>query len=164
MNKFVTIDRPIPVPVTRYYKVNRPYEIIKYVKKPYIVKVDREVPVEVIKKIPVPQPVLKVESVEAEPQHIHVNELNGDYYGHDNHHNHHQNHHDIQHSHHSHHPYQSNHPHHADHQYHQHGPSLNIYLPPRINPNSNSNFHQPSKLYLPPNVHQNSGAWNNQWF
>lgn len=69
------INRHIPVPINHYYHVERPYEVIKYIKKPYIVKVERKVPVEVIKKIPVPQPILKIESVIAEPQHIHADQL-----------------------------------------------------------------------------------------
>lgn len=136
----MTVDRPIPVPVTRYYRVDRPYEIIKYVKKPYIVKVDRKVPVEVIKKIPVPQPVLKVESIIAEPQHIHLNE----------HHDHHDNHHDHHHEHHDHYSHHS----------HQSSPSLNIYVPQRAYSPPNNGFDPLN--YLGPSLYLSSNSYHNQ--
>lgn len=53
-------------------KVDRPYEVIKYVQEPYYVKVQRPVHYEVIKKIEVPQPIVQVEPVLPEPQHIRV--------------------------------------------------------------------------------------------
>lgn len=89
------VDRHIPVTVNRYYRVNRPVEVIKYVEKPYFVKVNRKVPVEVVKKIPVPQPVVKIEHEFAKPQHItadQLDDLHDEHYHDHEHHNHQSNH------------------------------------------------------------------------
>lgn len=83
------VDRHIPVPVNRYYHVECPYEVIKYIKKPYIVKVERKVPVEIVKKIPVPQPIISVDSILAEPEHIHADELDHSHHRHHHKHHHH---------------------------------------------------------------------------
>lgn len=62
------------MPVDRVIPVDRPYEIIKYIPQPYIVKVQRPVHVPIVKHIPVPQPIVRVQpivekDVYAEPQH-----------------------------------------------------------------------------------------------
>lgn len=62
-------------------------------------KVERKVPVEFIKKIPVPQPVIQIESVIAQPQHIHADELE-----HSNRHHHHHHHQHRKHKRHNPHP------------------------------------------------------------
>lgn len=49
-------------------------------------KVERKVPVEYVRKIPVPQPVIQIESVIAEPQHIHADELEHSHHHHHHHH------------------------------------------------------------------------------
>lgn len=67
----------MPYTVDRPYKVDRPYEVVKYVQKPYIVKVERKVPVQIIQKVPVPQPIVHIEPIVAEPQHVHANAYNG---------------------------------------------------------------------------------------
>lgn len=103
------VDRHIPFPVNRYYHVDCPYEVIKYIKKPYIVKVERKVPVEVIRKIPVPQPVIQFESVIAPPQHINADELEHSHHQHHQHHKHHK--HLHHHYHHHHHKYKRHNPH-----------------------------------------------------
>lgn len=91
IDKIVKVDRHIPVPINHYYHVDCPYEVIKYIEKPYIVKVERKVPVEIVKKVPVPQPVIQFESVIAKPQHINVDELEHTHHKH--HHLHHHYHH-----------------------------------------------------------------------
>lgn len=50
VDKFVKVDRHVPVPINRYYKVDRPYEVVRYVQKPYIVKVQRKVHVPIVAK------------------------------------------------------------------------------------------------------------------
>lgn len=72
VNKYVKVDRQVPVPVNRYVKVDRPYEVIKYVQKPYIVKVEKKIHVPVISKVAIPQPIVEVEPVVAEPIKIHA--------------------------------------------------------------------------------------------
>lgn len=72
VDKYVKVDRQIPYPVDKYVKVDRPYEVIKYVQEPYYVKVQRPVHVEIIKKIEVPQPIVQVEPILPEPQHIRI--------------------------------------------------------------------------------------------
>lgn len=132
IDKIVKVDRHIPVPVNHYYHVDCPYEVIKYIKKPYIVKVERKVPVEIIKKIPVPQPVIHYESVIAQPQHISADELEHSH--HHLHHHYHQHHH-RKHKRHNPHPFIEfeslqitrtkpihifgNQPHHSHHTHHQ---------------------------------------------
>lgn len=72
VDKYVKVDRQIPYPVDKFVKVDRPYEVIKYVQEPYYVKVQRPVHVEIIKKIEVPQPIVQVEPILPEPQHIRI--------------------------------------------------------------------------------------------
>lgn len=66
------VDRQVPYPVDKFVKVDRPYEVIKYVQEPYYVKVQRPVHVPVIHKVNVPQPIVQVEPILPEPQHIHI--------------------------------------------------------------------------------------------
>lgn len=65
------VDRHIPVTVDRYVKVDRPYQVIKYVQEPFIVKVPKPFHYPVETKVSVPQPIVEVEPVIPEPQHIH---------------------------------------------------------------------------------------------
>ena len=51
--------------------------MVKYVQKPYIVKVERKVPIQIVQKVAVPQPIVHVEPIVAEPQHVHANAYNG---------------------------------------------------------------------------------------
>lgn len=74
MDKYVKVDRHVPYYVDRHYKVDRPYEVVKYIQKPYIVKVERKVHVPIITKVPIPQPQIQIETIVAEPQHVHAHE------------------------------------------------------------------------------------------
>lgn len=58
------------MPVDRFIRVDRPYEVIKYIQEPYIVRVERPYHVAIETKIPVPKPIVQVEPVIPEPQHI----------------------------------------------------------------------------------------------
>lgn len=70
VDKYVKVDRHIPVPVTRYYRVDRPYEVIKHIPQPYFVKIPKRIEVPIITKVPVPQPIIEIEPVIPEPQYI----------------------------------------------------------------------------------------------
>lgn len=58
------------VPVPRYVQVDRPYEVIKYIQKPYIVNVPKLVHVPFITQVRVPHPIVEVEPVLTEPTRI----------------------------------------------------------------------------------------------
>lgn len=57
------MNRAVPVPVDRVIRVDRPFEVIKYIPKPYIVKVERSRPVTILKRIPLPQAHVQVEPI-----------------------------------------------------------------------------------------------------
>lgn len=65
------VDRHIPVTVDKFVKVDRPYEVIKYVQEPYIVKVPKLFHVPIETKVAVPHPIVEIEPEVPEPQHIH---------------------------------------------------------------------------------------------
>lgn len=71
MDKYVKVDRHIPVTVDRYVKVDRPYEVIKYVQEPFIVRVPKPFHVPIETKVSVPHPIVEIEPVIPAPQHIH---------------------------------------------------------------------------------------------
>lgn len=64
------VDRHIPVHVDRYVKVDRPYEVIKYVDEPFLVKVEKQYHVPIETKVSVPQPIVEIEPIIPEPEHI----------------------------------------------------------------------------------------------
>lgn len=71
------VDREVQVPVPRYVRVDRPYEVVKYIQKPYIVNVPRLVHVPFVTRVHVPHPVVQVEPVLPEPtrivkEHVHI--------------------------------------------------------------------------------------------
>ncbi|XP_055300588.1 uncharacterized protein LOC129567560 [Sitodiplosis mosellana] len=70
VDKYVKVDRHISVPVDRYIRVDRPYEVIKYVQEPYIVRVERPYHLPIETKVSVPKPIVEVEPILSEPQHI----------------------------------------------------------------------------------------------
>ncbi|XP_055295217.1 uncharacterized protein LOC129564988 [Sitodiplosis mosellana] len=80
VNKYVKIDRPVPYYVDRPYKVDRPYEVVKYIEKPYIVKVERKVHVPVISKVAVPHPIVQIEPIVAQPKLVHAHEYNANHH------------------------------------------------------------------------------------
>lgn len=63
VDRHVHINRNVIFPVDPVIRIDRPFEVVKYVPKPYVVKVERPRAVKILKRISLPQAYVQVKPI-----------------------------------------------------------------------------------------------------